>query len=240
MGRRSWSQLSSRFNCSASAIIPGVKVLGCRSSRSSFGGGHRLWVERDRSTHFDHRSRWKAVSSHSQGAPQRSMYPRGLVPPRHRPHPPPSNPNRGRFQLDRLWVPRLYLTSSTNTAGSRSASPTSTKPAPPPVTAPRTTAATTTTTAAPATTVPKMAVLAIRDFAFVPSTLVIAVDTTVSVTNHDTVAHTWTSNLFDSGPIQPGSSFKVYVHETGHLPVSLQHPSLHDRNHRRQLTIVEI
>jgi plastocyanin len=51
--------------------------------------------------------------------------------------------------------------------------------------------------------------LAIRNFAFLPSTLVITAGTTVTVTNHDTVAHTWTSNghLFDSGDIPPGGTF---------------------------------
>ena len=58
-----------QIQLSVSAIMSRVKVLACRSSRSSFGGGHRLRVERDRSTHFDHYSRWKEVSWHSPRHP---------------------------------------------------------------------------------------------------------------------------------------------------------------------------
>jgi len=62
-----------------------------------------------------------------------------------------------------------------------------------------------------------MARLAIRNFAFVPSPLIIAAGTTVIVTNDDTVTHTWTSNsgLFNSGGIAPGSSYKFTFTKSG-------------------------
>jgi plastocyanin len=69
----------------------------------------------------------------------------------------------------------------------------------------------TTTTAPPptTTTTPAVAPLAIRNFAFLPSTLVVSVGTTVTVTNDDNIGHTWTSTTgaWDSGPLGLGASY---------------------------------
>ena len=50
----------------------------------------------------------------------------------------------------------------------------------------------------------------IKDFAFAPQTILIAVGTTVRWTNDDGVIHTVTSdtNLFDSGDLNPGDTFE--------------------------------
>jgi plastocyanin len=73
---------------------------------------------------------------------------------------------------------------------------TTTAPPPPPPT---------TTTTSP----PGPAPLAIRNFAFLPSTLVIAAGTTVVVTNFDSIGHTWssTTGAFDSGALGNGQSY---------------------------------
>jgi plastocyanin len=88
----------------------------------------------------------------------------------------------------------------------------STTVATPPTSSPTTVAPVTTTT-----TVPKLARLAIRNFAFLPSPLIISAGTTVAVTNDDTVAHTWTSDtgLFNSGDIAPGSSYRFTFTKPG-------------------------
>ncbi len=214
MGRRSWSQLSSSFNVppapsSRTSRCWAVGVLGLLLVAATACGSSGTAAPTSTTAHGGKPSVRTHRSAPSIDVPPRTRSAKASATSttiKPKPRKVSARPTVGSTAVP---------TSSTNTAGSRSASPTSTKPAPPPVTAPRTTAAPTATTAAPATTVPKMAVLAIRDFAFVPSTLVIAVDTTVSVTNHDTVAHTWTSNLFDSGPIQPGSSFKFTFTKRG-------------------------
>jgi plastocyanin len=82
---------------------------------------------------------------------------------------------------------------------------------------------TTTTTRPPSTTTtttPAVAPLAIRNFAFLPSTLVVAVGTTVTVTNDDTVTHTWTSTTgaFTSGPLAPGASYSHTFTVAGTYP----------------------
>lgn len=94
-----------------------------------------------------------------------------------------------------------------------------TAPSSPPATAsPATTSTvprnTTTTTPPPpptttTTTPPPAAALAIRSFAFLPSTLVIPVGTTVTVTNFDAIGHTWssTTGAFDSGVLGDGQSY---------------------------------
>lgn len=69
-----------------------------------------------------------------------------------------------------------------------------------------------TATTHPATTTtqpPKVAGITINGFAFTPMVLSVAVGTRVTVTNHDTVAHTWTADkgAFNSGLIQPGASY---------------------------------
>jgi plastocyanin len=80
----------------------------------------------------------------------------------------------------------------------------------------------TTTTAPPTTTtpIPSVAPLAIRNFAFLPSTLVVSVGTTVTVTNHDSVGHTWTSTTgaFNSGPLAPGASYSHTFTVAGTYP----------------------
>jgi len=47
--------------------------------------------------------------------------------------------------------------------------------------------------------------------AFSPSVLSVSPDTVVTVTNRDSIAHTWTADggMFNSGLIQPGASFSV-------------------------------
>ena len=49
---------------------------------------------------------------------------------------------------------------------------------------------------------------------YLPSWYNVAVGTTVSWVNHDTTTHTVTEDngLFDSGPIPPGGSFRLYFH----------------------------
>ena len=76
------------------------------------------------------------------------------------------------------------------------------------------------------TTVPAVASLAIRNFAFLPSTLTITAGTVVTVTNDDSVAHTWISNTgaFNSGDIAPGSSYKFTFSTPG---THLYHCSIH-------------
>ncbi len=96
------------------------------------------------------------------------------------------------------------------------------QPAPPSTTAvPPVT--TTTAPAAPTpttTTIPAIAPLAIRNFAFLPSTLVVSVGTTVTVTNDDSVGHTWTSTTgaFNSGPLAPGASYSHTFTVAGTYP----------------------
>ena len=87
----------------------------------------------------------------------------------------------------------------------------------PPVTTPT---APPTTTTTPPTTTPAVAPLAIRNFAFLPSTLVISVGTTVTVTNDDSVGHTWTSTTgaFNSGPLAPGASYSHTFTVAGTYP----------------------
>ncbi len=214
MGRRSWSQLSSRFNFppAPSSRAPRcwvVEALGLVLMAATACGSSGTAAPTSTATHGGKQSVRTHKGSPAIDAPSRTHSTEASATSttiKPKPRKVSARPTVGSTAVP---------PSSTKAGGSPSASPTSTKPAPPAVTAPRTTAATTTTTAAPATTVPKTAVLAIRDFAFVPSTLVIAVGTTVSVTNHDTVAHTWTSSLFDSGPIPPGSSFKVTFTKRG-------------------------
>jgi plastocyanin len=98
--------------------------------------------------------------------------------------------------------------------------PTATAVTSPPATSP------TTTVAVTATTVPASAPLAIRNFAFLPSTLTITAGTVVTVTNYDSVAHTWLSNtgVFNSGDIAPGSSYKFTFSTPG---TYLYHCSIH-------------
>ena len=62
--------------------------------------------------------------------------------------------------------------------------------------------------------------LSIKNFAFSPATLTVQAGTTVRVTNDDSVTHTFASDpgdaqSWDSGPINPGSSFSVTFAQPG-------------------------
>ena len=77
--------------------------------------------------------------------------------------------------------------------------------------------------AAPATTV------TMTQEAFVPGTLDVAAGTTVIWTNDDGVPHTVTANdgTFDSGPIQPGRSYRWTADKAGAIAYHcIFHPSM--------------
>jgi plastocyanin len=59
--------------------------------------------------------------------------------------------------------------------------------------------------------------ISIKDSAFTPNNLEVAVGTTVTWINNDTTQHTVTSdtNLFDSGPIDPGNKFTYTFTQAG-------------------------
>jgi LPXTG-motif cell wall-anchored protein len=62
--------------------------------------------------------------------------------------------------------------------------------------------------------------LSVHDFAFSPATLTIPVGTTVKITNTGDATHTWSSDPgatqhWDSGDIEPGSSFSVTFNQAG-------------------------
>ncbi len=59
--------------------------------------------------------------------------------------------------------------------------------------------------------------ISISNFAFSPSGVSIPVGSTVTVTNNDTVTHTWTATggAFNSGPLAPGSSFSFTFTQPG-------------------------
>jgi plastocyanin len=64
---------------------------------------------------------------------------------------------------------------------------------------------------------PLHAAITIASFAFSPSSLSVPVGATVTVTNKDNVAHTWTakSGAFDSGPLAPGASYSFTFTQPG-------------------------
>jgi plastocyanin len=65
--------------------------------------------------------------------------------------------------------------------------------------------------------------------AFSPSTLTVRAGTTVTVTNRDAVAHTFTSdtNGWDSGLIQPGHSYRHTFTQAGRYRYHCSvHPSM--------------
>jgi plastocyanin len=76
----------------------------------------------------------------------------------------------------------------------------------------------TTTTAAAGTAV------SIKDFAFAPDTLNVAKGATVTVTNDDSVTHTWTADdgSFDSGDLAPGKSATQTFDTAGSIPYHCQ------------------
>lgn len=71
--------------------------------------------------------------------------------------------------------------------------------------------------------------VAIKGFAFNPGSVSVAVGTTVTWTNQDSTAHTVTANdgSFDSGPVQPGSSFSHTFTKAGTVAYHCKiHPSM--------------
>lgn len=65
--------------------------------------------------------------------------------------------------------------------------------------------------------------------AYVPDSLTVAVGTTVTWTNNDTVAHTATSqnNLWDTGDIEPGAQGKMTFSSGGSFPYyCIFHPGM--------------
>jgi plastocyanin len=69
----------------------------------------------------------------------------------------------------------------------------------------------------------------IRDHAFNPAQLNVAPGTTVTFVNNDTEAHTATANdgLFDSGVLEPGSSFDVWLDGSGTVTYHCElHPDM--------------
>lgn len=77
-------------------------------------------------------------------------------------------------------------------------------------------AVTATTSAATATTTQAPATIEIRSFRF-SGVQEVDVGTTVTVTNFDEFAHTWTADggVFDSGSLQEGESFEFTFEESG-------------------------
>ena len=75
------------------------------------------------------------------------------------------------------------------------------------------------TSAAPAATTVSSAAntISLKDMAFTPGTEQVAVGTTVTWVNNDTVQHTVTSDtkLFDSGPMNPGDKFTYTFTQAG-------------------------
>ncbi len=64
------------------------------------------------------------------------------------------------------------------------------------------------------------AALSVQDFSFSPATLTVPAGTTVTVTNHGAVTHTWASDpgsgqTWNSGNLNPGASFSVTFNTAG-------------------------
>src|SRR4051794_31227801 len=109
-------------------------------------------------------------------------------------------------------------TSTTTSAGGSYVDPYNT---PPPATA---------TTAAPAAAAPAAGASAItvQSFAFGPATLTVPAGTTVTVTNKDATAHTWTADnkAFDS-PLAPGGTATFTLSTKGTFTYHCNiHPSM--------------
>ena len=88
-----------------------------------------------------------------------------------------------------------------------------------------TTAPTESTTPAPNSTT----TVDIRDHAFNPAQLNVAPGTTVRFVNNDTEAHTATADngLFDTGALEPGSSFDVFFDGSGTVTYHCElHPDM--------------
>jgi plastocyanin len=63
----------------------------------------------------------------------------------------------------------------------------------------------------------KKASISIVNFAFVPATLNVSPGTLVTVTNNDTVTHTWSSltGVWNSGALSPGQSYSFMFTKAG-------------------------
>ena len=82
----------------------------------------------------------------------------------------------------------------------------------------------------------------IKDFAFDPGTIEVAVGTTVTWTNNDTVPHTVSQSGggFESGKPGPGHDLQLHLRHAGHLRVLLPVPPEHEGHGCRDLTIPSI
>jgi plastocyanin len=73
----------------------------------------------------------------------------------------------------------------------------------------------------------------IADFKFAPATLTVAHGASVSVTNNDSTAHTFTADdgkSFDTGNLDPGASKSVSVAQPGSYPYHCDiHPFMHGK-----------
>ena len=70
--------------------------------------------------------------------------------------------------------------------------------------------------------------LTIKGFAFSPKSLTVKVGTTVTATNLDSAAHTWTAgSTFDSGNLAQGKSFSYTFKTAGNFSyVCTYHPRM--------------
>jgi plastocyanin len=75
----------------------------------------------------------------------------------------------------------------------------------------------------------KPGTVTIKDFAYSPDTITVAIGTTVTWTNEDSVNHTVTSQtgLFDSGPLSNGKTFSFTFNTAGDYEYHCTiHPSM--------------
>ena len=70
----------------------------------------------------------------------------------------------------------------------------------------------------------------IKGSAFVPTTITVPSETTVTWTNKDSATHTITGNNFDSGPLSQDQTFSQVFNETGTFDYYCKiHPSMRGR-----------
>jgi plastocyanin len=75
--------------------------------------------------------------------------------------------------------------------------------------------------------VPSAVTVILRNMAFNPADVTVAVGGTVTFTNNDSVDHTVTGDSFDSGALAPGASFKQTFATAGSFPIHCTiHPSM--------------
>lgn len=72
-----------------------------------------------------------------------------------------------------------------------------------------------TTTSGKSSTTTEQNIVSISNFSFDPPEITVKAGTEVTFKNDDSVAHTVTSDSYDSGPIQPGEAFKHAFDKTG-------------------------